>query len=365
MHRTTKVVYCKIGFAFLTVSLMLIGCNQSPIEENENNGEKTLSVAISVSSNFDAGTNAKSNNPSTRAHTYTTVSPAATDYLGHNLGLTYVYLYPGDGYTRTNVKWEDDSVNTDDKNKIRIWGQASELSNPMNWKSATEACQVVAYAPYVETTDVAQLFALPFKVSSHQESGTVSSDFVRFYDSAFQPGSNLRKLNICFDHQLCKLTIKLKAGPSQQVTQGQIDSLARCKVGLVCDSINYNLFTIPSDQAAPLDIEKFPVTTISGSKEDSTTIYTWVPEDCDSSTQICVLPPQTIKKDSAFVHLLIFDKNTCFQKLMVYRPTQDFVLKPNTSYTLNLELGDTELKMASVVIEGWKEEHESVMDLKK
>ena len=50
---------------------------------------------------------------------------------------------------------------------------------------------------------------------------------------------------------------------------------------------------------------------------------------------------------------------------MVYRPTQNFVLKPNTSYTLNLELGDTELKMASVVIEGWKEEHESVIDLKK
>lgn len=359
MHRTVNVEFLRIGLLFLTLSLMLIGCKQSPIEDYENNGDEKISVAISVSSNFDPSASVRANNPSTRAHIYTNVSSSATDYPGHNLGLTYYYYYPGDGYTRTNVKWEDDSVGN-----VRIWSQMSELSTPMTWKSATEACQVFAYAPYVETTNLSQLFALPFKVSSHQEHGIDSSDFVRFYDNAFQPGSNLQKLNICFDHQLCKLTIKLKAGPSQQVTQGQIDSLARCKVGLVCDSINYNLFTIPSDQANPAQADKYPVTTISGNKKDSTTIYTWVPENADSSTQICILPPQTIKKDSAFVQLLIFDKVTCFQKLMVYRPTQDFILKPNTSYTLNLELGDTELKMSSVIVEGWKEEHESVIDIK-
>lgn len=360
--KTSRLNITRLGGLISILGFTFASCSDNtPVGNELINTVNTSPVEITVSS-IDEEFN-PSRVGAAASRVYTDASPLATEYLGHNLSLTYFYDFFGDGKTRSNVKWEDDSIAADGLgNKIRIWQQMSEMSKPMMWTNpATQAAEVYAYAPYVEVSNPMDLFAIPFKVESNQKKGIVPSDFVRFYNTSFTPGPSLKKLPIYFDHQLCKLTITLKEGPTKTITQGQIDSLAECKIGWVCDSINFDLFAVPPTQSSTID--KFPVTTISGNKKDSTMIYTWVPEECDSSTQICILPPQTIKKDSAFIHVNIYDPNTCFQRILVYRPEKNLELKPNHHYKITVELCDTELKLSEVIVEGWIRENEAPLNL--
>ena len=347
----------RFGCILSIVILSLTSCSDdTPIGNELNDRINTSPVEITVSA-----IGQESRTGSSRV--YTDPSPLATDFLGHNLSLTYIYGSIGDSRSRCNVKWEDDSVATSATTKTRIWQQMSEMSNPMVWSNpTTDNARVYAYSPYVELSNpITQLSSIPFKVESNQTKGIVPSDFVRYYNTAFLPGANLNKLPIYFEHQLCKLTITLKEGPSKTITQGQIDSLAECKVGKVCDSINFNLLSVPVTQGDATN--RFPVTTISGAKDDSTMVYTWVPEDCDSSTQVCIIPPQIIKKDHDFIHVNIYDPNTCFQKILVYKPDRNFTLEPNHHYKITVELCDTELKLSEVIVEGWIRENQSILDL--
>ena len=268
----------RLGFGCVLsiIILSLTGCSDdTPIGNELNNRINTSPVEITVSA---LDSRASSGN----SRVYTDPSPLATDFLGHTLGLTYIYGSTGDSRSRCNVKWEDDSVATSATTKIRIWQQMSEMSNPMMWSNpTTDNARVYAYSPYVELTNpITQITSIPFKVESNQKKGIVPSDFVRYYNTAFLPGAGLSKLPIYFEHQLCKLTITLKEGPSKTITQGQIDSLAECKVGLVCDSINFNLTAVPPIQGDPTN--RFPVTTISGAKDDSTMVLCCVPVECVS-----------------------------------------------------------------------------------
>ena len=72
---------------------------------------------------------------------------------------------------------------------------------------------------------------------------------------------------------------------------------------------------------------------------------------------------QTIKKDSAFIHVNIYDPNTCFQRILVYRPEKELELKPNHHYKITVELCDTELKLSEVIVEGWIRENEAPLNL--
>ena len=107
------------------------------------NTVNTSPVEITVSS-IDEEFNPSRVGASASSRVYTDASPLATEYLGHNLSLTYFYDFFGDGKTRCNVKWEDDSVAADGLgNKIRIWQQMSEMSKPMMWTNpATQAAEV-------------------------------------------------------------------------------------------------------------------------------------------------------------------------------------------------------------------------------
>jgi hypothetical protein len=350
MYSSFEVLSLKKVYIFALLIFLLSSCTSNNNEMTETEKESGLPVQVSVSEN---GAVTRSS---------TTVSPNATEYTGTNLSLSYYY---GDNYDRYNVKWEADSVGI-----LREWQQMSEMTNPMKWESATIPVEVTAYAPYVPGMTVNDLYEIPFKVQNRQTWGLDSSDFVRYYNSSFVPGQNLSKVNICFDHQLCKLKIKIKAGPTERygVTQGKIDSLTWCKVGPVCDSIHYDLFTYPGAENLPssytADYIKFPVTTISGEAKDSDFIYTYHPADSDSSYQECILPPQTIRQGNSFIQVLVWDFKNCWWHIYVYRPTQPKVLEANHCYTITLELGDVTLHMSSFARAVWNRETADSLDLK-
>ncbi|MDD5861123.1 MAG: fimbrillin family protein [Prevotella sp.] len=291
-------------------------------------------------------------------------------YMGSNLGLTMIYP-ASDGLdpdNRYNIRWDADSVQ-----KIRIWYQSTEGTRTMAWKSSTAAANFFVYAPFVDLPTLpSQLTKIPFKVQSDQTRGLDSSDFVRDVQQQVTAAAANGRLQITFTHQLCRLNIKILAGPDTakqpglqaRITQGMIDTLARCKVGPVCDSINYNLMRYRGyNGKTGTRSDEFPVTTISGKKTDSTMVYTFCPTDTNKSVQECILPPQTIQAKDTFIQVLIFNPIECKHHIFVYRPLQNLVFEAGKEYDMTLELGSTSAEVKTFTITEWKRKKEDVMDL--
>ncbi|MDD5862957.1 MAG: fimbrillin family protein [Prevotella sp.] len=291
-------------------------------------------------------------------------SRAVSDYTASDLSLTILYQSFVDSYTRTNVKW----CNLPRPDGTPLWAQCSEGTRPMAWKSATDNARVLAYAPYLSITKPKDLANLYFEVKKHQEAGLDSSDFVSYYNPGFAPGPSLKKLNIVFNHQLCKLSIDFKPAPGNLVidgfgtalTQGMLDTLSTCKVGPVCYAIRYHL-TDYITKNATTDIH--PLTTVSGTAADSAFVYTYAPDTLKRSHQECIIPPQTIRKDSSFVQLLVFDPVACKHHIFVYRAEKNFTLEPGKHYHLTIELGGTGLELSSVKVVGWLFEDKGTYDI--
>ena len=152
-------------------------------------------------------------------------------------------------YTYDNVK-----VTKDDNNK---WNPASQ----MLWQNSTTAVDILAYAPYQETTEDAngkvKVFGktdYAFSVQADQsDAEDYSSDLIVFKQTGFTPGSELntsKAVDVAFTHLLSQLnlTIELrdqfnqdekKPVTSATVTDVKVDgTFIRSKVNFAADPIS-------------------------------------------------------------------------------------------------------------------------------
>lgn len=321
-------------------SLAFMSCSSSDdVADNGTAGENTVRYPVEISVS-EAGTRA--------------AATRAVDYTGSNLGLSILYNKDyADAASRTNVRWENIP-----HNGVVAWAQTTEGTRPMQWKNPTDSAAILAFAPYQSVSSAEDLKNLNIDVRRHQEYGLDSSDFVSYYNPAFVPGDAVQKIPIVFNHQLCKLSIDLVAkgdryiaGLDTTLSQQWVDSLAQVKVGPVNYKATYNLSQFLDGKQGSASLH--PVTTIVGEPSDTDSIYCYVANSEKRGHQECILPPQTIKKDSVFLQILINNEEACKHHIFIYRPNREYVLEPGKDYHLTLELSAPTLSNCTITISDW------------
>ena len=159
-----------------------------------------------------------------------------------------IYNAGSDKYTYDNIKVTKDGSN---------WNPATQ----MLWQNSTTAVDILAYAPYQETTEDAtgkvKIFGktdYAFSVQADQsDAEDYSSDLIVFKQTGFTPGSELntsKAVDVTFTHLLSQLnlTIELrdqfnqdeeKPVTSATVTDVKVDgTLIRSKVNFAADPIS-------------------------------------------------------------------------------------------------------------------------------
>ena len=160
-----------------------------------------------------------------------------------------IYNAGSDKYTYDNIKVTKDGSN---------WNPATQ----MLWQNSTTAVDILAYAPYQETTEDAtgkvKIFGktdYAFSVQADQsDAEDYSSDLIVFKQTGFTPGSELntsKAVDVTFTHLLSQLnlTIELrdqfnqdekKPVTSATVTDVKVDgTYLRSKVNFAADPISF------------------------------------------------------------------------------------------------------------------------------
>ena len=154
-------------------------------------------------------------------------SRASSAYDGETLGLCLQYG-GADRYNTDFVRWD---------NVAGKW----EASSQMLWKSATDAVDVYAYAPYQGSPS--NLTSLPFAITPDQTAGTGLADLVYEAISGFVPATGLdasQSLAIDFNHALVKLTVNLSFGDE---FDGNGQTVKNVKLNQTASSVTINLNT--------------------------------------------------------------------------------------------------------------------------
>lgn len=322
--------------------LTMLTMNACSSGDEAGDSERTVTYPVEISVS-EAGTRA------------TADTRATGDYTGTNLSLSILYDAATSGLTgtdsRTNVRWDNIPHNASP-----LWTQVSEGTNPMQWRNTTDAASILSYAPYQSITSTADLSALPFQVRQHQEYGLDSSDFVSYYNPAFVPGSTVQKIPITFNHQLSKITIKLTSdgkdvipGLGEKLTMDMLNELAQLKFSNICYKVTYDLTSFLSQTQGSDQFH--PVTTLA----DTSHVYAYVPDTEVKSEQTAILPPQTIKRGTTFIQVLVNDEVNCKHHIFIFQPDADIDIKPGKDYTLTLGLVGSKLGLVTISVKDWAE----------
>ena len=266
------------------------------------------------------------NNPQTRASQPTDGSKVA------EFGIC-ITNSANSNYTYNNVKVTGSN--------ITAWTPATQ----MLWQNSTQAVDIVAYSPYVNTSTT----NLPVKVEETQTKDGYTSDFLICKMPGFVPSTGLiegGKLNLAFKHALSQLTITVTLGSefnaTDLVTTNPITDLKvnGTYIEGICDFTKESGFvTAKTTEAntiavAPSEYGDFVKATSLSSNA--------------KATYLCLLIPQTIEKG-------IFSVSFKLNGIpYTWASNEAVTLAENTAYTLALTVGKEIVVAGEMKANAWE-----------
>ena len=250
-----------------------------------------------------------------------------------------------DKYTYDNIKVTKEGNN---------WNPATQ----MLWQNSTTAVDILAYAPYQETTEDAtgkvKIFGktdYAFSVQADQsDAEDYSSDLIVFKQTGFTPGSELntsKAVDVAFTHLLSQLnlTIELrdqfnqdeeKPVTSATVTDVKVDgTFIRSKVNFAADPISVQFDGIASKAITP--------ETVAFTKADKTT-------DHATFKYSAIVIPQWIR---AGVFCISFKVNG---NDYIWTSTSDVNFVSGKKHDLHLLVGKDVVQGGAITAKPWGEE---------
>ena len=251
-----------------------------------------------------------------------------------------------------NTKYTYDNIKITQKNGN--WNPATQ----MLWQNSTTAVDILAYAPYQETTEDAngkvKVFGktdYAFSVKEDQSNAEdYSSDLIVYKKTGFKPGSELntsKAVDVTFTHLLSQLnlTIELrdqfnqdeeKPVTSATVTDVKVDgTLIRSKVNFAADPISVQFDGMASKAITP--------ETVAFTKADKTT-------DHATFKYSAIVIPQWIR---AGVFCISFKVNG---NDYIWTSTSDVEFVSGKKYDLHLLVGKDVVQGGTISATPWGEE---------
>lgn len=248
-------------------------------------------------------------------------------------------------YTYDNVKVTKDGSN---------WNPATQ----MLWQNSTTAVDILAYAPYQETTEDAngkvKVFGksdYAFSVKADQsDAEDYSSDLIAYKQTGFTPGSELntsKAVDVTFTHLLSQLnlTIELrdqfnqdekKPVTSATVTDVKVDgTLIRSKVNFAADPISVQFDGMASKAITP--------ETVAFTKADKTT-------DHATFKYSAIVIPQRVYAGSFCISFKVDGTD------YIWTATSDVKFVSGKKYDLHLLVGKDVVQGGVITARPWGEE---------
>lgn len=248
-------------------------------------------------------------------------------------------------YTYDNVKVTKDGSN---------WNPATQ----MLWQNSTTAVDILAYAPYQETTEDAngkvKVFGksdYAFSVKADQsDAEDYSSDLIVYKQTGFTPGSELntsKAVDVTFTHLLSQLnlTIELrdqfnqdekKPVTSATVTDVKVDgTLIRSKVNFAADPISVQFDGMASKAITP--------ETVAFTKADKTT-------DHATFKYSAIVIPQRVYAGSFCISFKVDGTD------YIWTATSDVKFVSGKKYDLHLLVGKDVVQGGVITARPWGEE---------
>ena len=248
-------------------------------------------------------------------------------------------------YTYDNVKVTKDGSN---------WNPATQ----MLWQNSTTAVDILAYAPYQETTEDAsgkvKVFGktdYAFSVKEDQSNAEdYSSDLIVYKKTGFKPGTELntsKAVDVTFTHLLSQLnlTIELrdqfnqdeeKPVTSATVTDVKVDgTLIRSKVNFAADPISVQFDGMASKAITP--------ETVAFTKADKTT-------DHATFKYSAIVIPQSIMAGAFCISFKVDGTD------YIWTATSDVKFVSGKKYDLHLLVGKDVVQGGVITARPWEEE---------
>ena len=250
-----------------------------------------------------------------------------------------------DKYTYDNIKVTQENGN---------WNPATQ----MLWQNSTTAVDILAYAPYQETTEDAsgkvKVFGksdYAFSVQEDQSKAEdYSSDLIVYKKTGFKPGTELntsKAVEVTFTHLLSQLnlTIELrdqfnqdeeKPVTSATVTDVKVDgTLIRSKVNFAADPISVQFDGMASKAITP--------ETVAFTKADKTT-------DHATFKYSAIVIPQRVYAGSFCISFKVDGTD------YIWTATSDALFESGKKYELHLLVGKDVVQGGAISAKPWGEE---------
>lgn len=241
------------------------------------------------------------------------------------------------------------------KDENEVW----KCSETLLWQKATQAVDIVAFAPAVENNPFANVYnnetrefsSFSYSVADNQSESSDNNDLLYYYAQGFVPKEKLKdgKLSIKMNHAFCMIDIIVTLGtefnvsgipatsPITEVTLGGTKITADVNVTAATDKITAN------STAEAKDITATPGKFTTPENDDKE-------KPCISRFS-CIAIPQTVAANTFKVSLKTADK------LYEWTSADPVVLQSGNRYTLELSMGNNVvlLKGGSITAKPWTE----------
>lgn len=305
-RQISLVILCSLLFSF--------GCNNEDISKENNSDNRLLKINPQVLKDA----NSTSSNSRSNAN--------ITPYEGTSINLSL--CYDNDKTSIDNffsIKWENINGSwTSDKS--------------IYWKDNSTSAFVYSYAPYIEGLDeeTINLNSIPFSVQANQsnEKDFISSDLVGYSQKVNPSSLSDGVLAMNMSHMLSQLVARINF-KSSYIGEKNISSV--------------KIMTKQNVQ--------FDITTMQTKSDDNDTNIELTP--CTSIENLeykAILPPQNIASGSKFMTFIIDGKNYTY--IIPSNITHKF--ESNKSTVLNLTVGNKDVTLGGVTVEGWEQQTLSI-----